>query len=150
MSSGRHQVTYDEGDQYDGDWNTDGQRHGWGSLAFADGTKYVGKFEVGLFAGGLLSFPDGSRYEGDFVAGKYHGFGIYTRSDGMKFEGQFADGKVNGFGLMTFVDGSHGRPRNEGQFEGSTIVNRCPAKDAVRRAQQAAHLIRTQISAQSQ
>ena len=139
------QVKYDEGDVYDGEWNDEGKRHGWGSLTFADGAKYVGSFSSGLFSGGVLTLADGSRYEGEFANGKYQGYGVFTRADGMKFEGQFSDGRVSGFGLITFADGTHGRPRNEGQFQDNGVVNRCSAKDAVRKAQQAAHVARGNV-----
>jgi len=46
-----------------GEWNDDGQRHGFGQLIFADQAKYCGQFENGLFAGlGCITFPDGSKY----------------------------------------------------------------------------------------
>ena len=115
VMAGRHKFKYDEGDEYDGEWNADGQRHGFGRLAFADKSSYVGYFKEGLFHGhGVLSFPDGSSYEGEFSDGKYGGHGVFRRKDGMKFEGQFADGKVSGYGLATFADGTTGRPKNEG------------------------------------
>ena len=54
---------YDDGTQYVGDWNDKGQKHGMGHLALADGTRYDGGFEVGLFNGlGVITFPDGARY----------------------------------------------------------------------------------------
>ena len=47
-------------------------------------------------------------------------------------------------GLLTFADGTHGLPRNEGYFEGTSIVRRekCPA--SVQKARQAAERARSQ------
>eukprot|EP00800_Vazella_pourtalesii_P007290 TRINITY_DN19705_c0_g1_i1.p1 TRINITY_DN19705_c0_g1~~TRINITY_DN19705_c0_g1_i1.p1 ORF type:complete len:148 (-),score=33.06 TRINITY_DN19705_c0_g1_i1:8-451(-) len=145
MSSGYHEVSYDDGDEYKGGWNEEGMRHGFGKLNFADGTKYNGKFSEGLFNGnGSLTFPDGTKYEGEFVKGKYHGYGVYMRADGMKFEGQFVDGKVSGYGQVTFADGSCGRPRNEGKFDNNKCVKRCKAIDSIKKANQAVSTARTQ------
>lgn len=47
---------------FKGDWNEDGQRHGFGHLVFSDHAKYRGRFENGLFAGlGCITYPDGSK-----------------------------------------------------------------------------------------
>ena len=117
--AGRHKFKYDDGDEYDGEWNEDGQRHGFGRLTFSDKTSYVGYFKEGLCHGhGVLKLSDGSSYEGEFSEGKYGGYGVFRRKDGMKFEGQFVDGKVNGLGLATFADGTTGRPKNEGKEDG--------------------------------
>lgn len=182
--AGRHKFKYDEGDEYDGEWNAEGQRHGFGRLTFADRSSYVGYFKEGLFHGcGVLTFPDGSNYEGDFSEGKYGGYGVFRRKDGMKFEGQFIDGKVSGKGLATFADGATGRPKNEGEeyvtfslgawawilegvvpagwvwfssvafvsvlgrFEGNRVVDRCSAKEAIRKAQVAAQTAKAQARA---
>jgi len=46
-----------------GEWNEDGQRHGFGQLIFSDQAKYRGQFENGLFDGlGCITYPDGSKY----------------------------------------------------------------------------------------
>ena len=52
----------------------------------------------------------------------------------MKFEGRFQEGRVNGPGLITFPNGDHGRPRNEGIFEGTKIVRRENVTDTVKHA----------------
>ena len=85
--AGRHKITYDEGDVYDGEWSADGKRHGLGTLSMANGCRYEGQFGGGFFQGhGVLTHPDGARYEGAFEVGKYHGYGVFTAQDGMKFE----------------------------------------------------------------
>lgn len=100
---------YPDGSEYRGEWNFDGQRHGFGILLLNDGTKYIGEFEHGLCHGlGVMTFADGSKFEGEFFQGKYNGLGVFTRCDSMKYEGEFKEGKVCGKGLLTFTDGTHG------------------------------------------
>lgn len=140
----RQQFTYPSGDVYDGEWNNDGRKHGFGTLKMSDGTVYTGKFENGFCSGhGVLRFPNGDVYEGEFASGKYGGYGVFTRCDGMKFEGQFKNGLVEGNGLITFPDGTHGRPRQEGDFFGTELLERCKATEAVLNAQKAQRLARS-------
>lgn len=85
--AGHHRIRYDEGDVYEGEWSSDGKRHGLGVLTFSNQVKYAGEFVNGFFQGyGLLTFPDGSKYEGVFEAGKYQGYGVYCSPDGIKYE----------------------------------------------------------------
>ncbi len=46
-------------------------------------------------------------------------------------------------GLLTFADGTSGLPRNEGRFEGSRLLERKKASEAVRLAKQAAQQARS-------
>ena len=139
----RHKFTYPVGDTYDGEWNNDGKKHGIGKLTLVDGTNYVGQFENGFCHGhGIAKFPDGSVYEGEFFNGKYNGFGSFARSDGMRFEGRFQNGRVDGEGLITFPGGTHGRPRLEGHFMGTELIERRRVDDAVMKGQQAAKIAR--------
>ena len=140
----RQKFTYPVGDIYDGEWNSEGRKHGYGVLILTDNTQYTGQFINGFSHGhGILKFPDEASYEGEFVNGRYHGFGIFTRSDGMKFEGRFQNGRVDGPGLVTFSDGTHGRPRQEGHFMGTELLERSRATEAVLKAQQAARIARS-------
>ncbi|KAK3595870.1 hypothetical protein CHS0354_014693 [Potamilus streckersoni] len=136
---------YPDGSQYNGEWSSTGQRHGYGQMTFPDGSQYYGFFENGLCEGsGVMIFSDNSRYEGDFRKGKFNGHGVFIRCDGMKYEGQYQDGKICGLGMVTFSDGTQGLPRNEGYFEGGKLIRRekCPAE--IRKAHQAADKARSQ------
>ena len=42
-------IEYGGGEVYEGEWDKEGRRHGRGSLAFSDGSKYKGQFRAGLF-----------------------------------------------------------------------------------------------------
>ena len=139
----RQKFTYPQGDIYDGEWNNDGRKHGYGILILKDDTQYTGQFMNGFCHGhGILKFSDGNMFEGEFISGKYHGYGIFTRFDGMRFEGRFQNGRVDGPGMITFPDGTHGRPRQEGHFIGTELLERSRASEAVLKAQQAARIAR--------
>ncbi|XP_018331950.1 MORN repeat-containing protein 4 homolog isoform X2 [Agrilus planipennis] len=121
---------YGRGTVYVGAWNTKGKRQEEGHLELADGTRYGGYFDDGLFNGmGVLSFPDGSKYEGEFLEGWFHGSGIFWRSDG----------------LVTFNDGTNGFPRNEGFFQDCKLVKKRRCPEAVQKAQKIAFMARTQF-----
>ncbi|XP_076436015.1 MORN repeat-containing protein 4 homolog [Babylonia areolata] len=130
---------YPDGTVYTGAWNDQGQRHGYGQIAFMDGSKYWGLFDCGVYEGlGVMTFQDGSRYGGEFKQGKFHGLGVFQRADNMMFEGEFRDGKIRGMGLVTFADGTHGLPRNEGYFESNQILRREKCSMVIHRAREAA------------
>ncbi len=39
--------TYDNGDRYEGEFNNEGLRHGYGTYYWADGSKFVGNWKNG-------------------------------------------------------------------------------------------------------
>lgn len=138
MTSGYHEVTYDDKDTYRGQWNADGKRHGVGVLNFADGTVYAGEFQNGMNHGhGVLTFRDKSVYSGEFDDGKYHGYGVFVKGDGTKYEGEFNNGKVEGHGKITFADGSSGRPRQEGTFGDRKLTTGGKQQTAINMAKEA-------------
>ena len=54
---------YQDGSEYRGQLDEQGQKKGQASLTFADKSEYSGQFENGFFHGyGVLLFYDGSRY----------------------------------------------------------------------------------------
>lgn len=59
---------YPDGSSYSGNWNENGQRHGYGYMKFADGSQFWGMFDNGLCSGpGVMRFTDGSRYSCSFT-----------------------------------------------------------------------------------
>ncbi|XP_071090337.1 MORN repeat-containing protein 4-like isoform X1 [Haliotis cracherodii] len=138
---------YPDGSSYLGNWNENGQRHGYGYMKFADGSQFWGMFDNGLCSGpGVMRFTDGSRYEGDFRQGKFHGYGVFNRCDNMRFEGEYKEGKIWGMGLITFSDKSHGMPRNEGYFEGNKLLRREKCPGIIQRAKDAANKAKSYVS----
>ena len=56
--------------EYTGERNSKGQRHGHGTLTYADGKTYTGEFKDGKFHGqGTITYADGSTYTGAFEDG---------------------------------------------------------------------------------
>lgn len=141
--AGYHEVEYDAGDRYAGDWNIEGKREGFGVLTFADGSKYSGQFEAGVASGiGMVVFADYSTYEGEWEHDRFNGFGIWVSAAGFKFEGQFATSEPKGFGKFTFPGGESGRPRLEGEWHGMECSRRCAVPRIVQEAQAMAEAAR--------
>jgi len=58
-SQAKQQQKYSDGSVYNGEWNGDGERHGRGSLTYANNVQYKGQFQHGLHSGkGVLTIPD--------------------------------------------------------------------------------------------
>jgi hypothetical protein len=71
----RGNVTYPNGDHYDGDLN--GGRSGHGIYISMNGVRYEGEWRDDKRNGrGVLNWPNGDRYEGDFRDGKANGHGV--------------------------------------------------------------------------
>ena len=59
----KNSYRYPDGSEYNGEWNDDGQRNGFGVMKFPDGSQYYGSFNQGLCDGhGIMIFSDHSRY----------------------------------------------------------------------------------------
>ncbi|KAJ8317216.1 hypothetical protein KUTeg_005120 [Tegillarca granosa] len=105
---------YPDGSEYNGNWNDEGQRHGYGHMKFPDGTEYYGTFDNGLCSGsGIMLFSDTSSSSKQETPDKSQG-------------------------LVTFSDGTHGLPRNEGYFDGNKMTRREKCPHVIRKAQDAA------------
>lgn len=105
---GKGKITYSANDHrkyYEGDWS-EGKRHGYGTLVFNDGDKYVGNYEDGEWNGyGIYYFADGRRYEGNWLDDKKYGNGTFYWADGDKYVGNFDD-KINGYGIYYYANGN--------------------------------------------
>lgn len=122
-------MTWENGDVFTGDF-FNGNRHGHGTLVFADGSEYVGEWECNRQHGagtrrwnngdcytgqyvdgartgeGRFYFANGDLYVGEWVNGIMHGFGRYYYASGQRFEGTFWQGKRLGKGKLQRTDGS--------------------------------------------
>ena len=73
----------------------------FGTLTFASGEKYVGKFKDNKYNGqGTITFPSGQKYVGEFNDNKRNGQGTITYPSGEKYVGEFKDDKLNGQGTL--------------------------------------------------
>lgn len=99
-------IKYNNGDEYIGEVDKDGKKHGKGTYCWANGSKYEGDWLHGKKTGkGKYSWANGGFYEGEFLDGLFHGCGIESWVNGDVYEGQFKDGKQHGKGKFTNVDG---------------------------------------------
>lgn len=112
--AGTAKVTYPNGDQYEGSFNSSGLRHGQGIYTYASDpettqekiTEYNGTYNNGSREGsGVLSLANGDVYEGEFQQSKFHGKGEYRYLNGDKYNGCFNKGLKHGRGKYTFLDG---------------------------------------------
>jgi len=96
------------GDEYEGQWRNN-MKDGQGIFLEADGHKYDGQFKENNRHGECtFTYFDGSKYMGSYVKDKKHGQGTFTQADGKSvlYEGQWFKGKRHGEGTFNYVDGS--------------------------------------------
>jgi hypothetical protein len=105
-------VKYANGSKYVGGFKN-GKRHGLGSFIFANGDRFRGHYVDGKREGyGTYEFTSGERYEGHFHNGKYHHWGLYFFKNGDKYFGQYRHGTRDGTGTLSKKNGE----RYEGNF----------------------------------
>ena len=98
--------TTEEGEYYFGDIE-DNQRHGVGTLIFADNSAYIGDFKNGLASGvGAYEGADGSVVVGQFDKSKPNGAASYVAPNKDSYQGIFVDSKLEGMVLVTKTDGT--------------------------------------------
>jgi hypothetical protein len=104
-----------DGRSYDGNYEHDVPHDPNGTMAWKDGTIYVGAFVQGKRTGkGIQRFPSGVRYQGDFLNGKYEGFGVCEFADFSSYKGHWAKGKAHGQGRLT---DANGQVMHDGRWE---------------------------------
>lgn len=90
---------------YDGEL-LNGKYHGFGTMKWTDGKKYVGEFKNGLRNGkGTFYFANGCTYTGEYVNDKPNGYGTETFTNGDRYEGNYANGFRNGKGCYYYANG---------------------------------------------
>lgn len=94
-------VKLPNGEMYEGFWNRDGKKHGYGIKVNDDGTVYKGFWnndveeDFGVFVG-----KNNDYYIGELINGKQEGKGKLVEKGKFEYEGQFKDGKQNGNGTL--------------------------------------------------
>jgi len=105
------------GDHYTGDWKNS-LMHGTGTYTYRNGRKYEGEWEGGFKEGkGLFTWPNGDRYEGQFHKDQCHGFGIQTYADERVYKGNWFQNKKHGFGVMYWSNGE----KTQGLWQNSLL-----------------------------
>lgn len=91
---------------YQGETNSKGHPHGFGTYSYVDGNRYEGQWMDGIRQGkGTWSYVNGDIYVGDWANGHKHGFGSWTLTNGDRYEGQFFNDARNGKGTYYFATG---------------------------------------------
>ncbi|KAK0083113.1 hypothetical protein PV325_009311 [Microctonus aethiopoides] len=92
-------------DEYEGDRNDKGERHGYGKTLSSNGDVYIGEYRQGFRHGkGLYVFKNGSKYDGEWRCGLKHGQGIFWYPDGTRYEGEWKDDTKCGFGIYEYMN----------------------------------------------
>jgi len=88
---------------YYGQWNYQGQFHGYGILLFNDLTLVEGYFVNNKINGnGKIFFKNGDFFEGEMKNNLKCGKGKYFFKNGAIFTGNFVDDNINGYGILNF------------------------------------------------
>ena len=83
------------GGYYDGELNANGEFHGMGEYAWANGDKFVGQWINGKRVGqGKYVWENGAIYEGDWSFDQRTGVGKYFWTNGDRYEGIFLKGVI--------------------------------------------------------
>ena len=102
----RKQITYSNGDIYEGELNANLLKEGDGKILYANGDVYEGSFARDAIHGeGTYTYVNGDVYKGTFSAGVKEGSGIYTFADGSVYSGTFSGDKKHGAGEYRFASG---------------------------------------------
>jgi hypothetical protein len=99
-----HTVEYSNGDVYVGELDSNGQRHGLGTMTYAlsddgddDVLSYTGSWSLGLHNGhGKKVWLDDLWYEGEWKDGMMHGKGVCHMNDVDVLEGMFENDEFCG------------------------------------------------------
>jgi len=89
---------------YEGE-TKDGMKHGMGTLTWDDGDQYVGEFRFDEKTTGTFRWKGGDTYNGEWKNSLMHGKGTYTYKNGRRYEGQWFAGYKQGFGVFSWPNG---------------------------------------------
>jgi len=93
------------GDRYDGRWEN-GVYEGEGMYFFGNGMKHYGNFKNGEINGlGVRYYMEKGIYFGEWKNGRNHGKGMFIWPDGEKYLGSFKDDEIEGLGVLTWLSG---------------------------------------------
>lgn len=94
------------GGQFDGDLNTRGERHGFGTFVADNGNEYEGEWKNDKREGhGKAKYNTGDVYIGDWRKCKRHGHGTMYIENGDIYEGGWSNGFKDGVGKYIWRDG---------------------------------------------
>merc|ERR1712137_912130 len=142
MKHGMGTLTWDDGDQYVGEFRFDEKTTG--TFRWKGGDTYTGEWKDSLMHGkGTYTYKNNRRYEGQWFAGYKQGFGVFSWPNKDIYVGQFLKDMCNGVGIQSYADGriykghwsnnrKHGygtlRLANNEKIEGEWLSNSLTAK----------------------
>ncbi|NXP38390.1 RSPH1 protein, partial [Leiothrix lutea] len=95
--------------EYEGDRNSEGQRHGFGKALLPNGDTYEGEYEcissVPNVFQGTYRFKNGALYTGNYLQNKKHGKGVFFYPDGSKYAGDWVHDQRQGYGEYLYANG---------------------------------------------
>lgn len=95
-----------KGGNYDGDMNSRGERHGYGTFVAENGNEYEGEWKNDKRDGeGTAKYNTGDVYIGSWKNCKRHGHGTMYIENGDVYEGMWDNGFKDGPGLYRWRDG---------------------------------------------
>jgi len=91
---------------YDGDYDSNGNRDGYGVYTWPDGAVYRGTWQANSRHGrGSFRWPSGDHYDGEWANDTQDGEAVFVWADGRTFTGGFKAGSIEGFGRFVRPDG---------------------------------------------
>ena len=130
LVSGRGQIVWDNGDQFDGTM-VRGLKEGKGEFRWANGQRYKGDWSRDQPHGrGSIVYPNGDRYTGDMRGGLPNGAGTLTFRNGSRYQGEVRDGLPNGTGTLAFANGNRYRGEVRDGMPHGAGINRFSNGDA--------------------
>lgn len=105
-------VTFANGDRYEGEFN-DGLFSGWGTYYYVNGDRHEGTYRNDMKNGrGAFTYANGGKYVGDFKNGMKEGKGSFVFPNGNRYAGEFRRDMISGNGSMVYQNGN----RYAGEF----------------------------------
>lgn len=106
---------FKSGAVYYGEW-TDGMRHGFGKMVWADGVCYEGQWDSNAASGrGSFQHLDGDQYIGEWGNSMANGKGVYYHEGVQTYLGDWEDDFQHGSGIESWSEGAW----YEGEFNKS-------------------------------
>jgi len=102
--AGSNGAEYEEA-TYEGCWRA-GKREGQGTMTWAEGAYFTGKWKNDMREYGELRLQNGNFYRGPFMNDLPHGFGILLMTSGNIFKGEFTNGSCSSLGRLLYPNGN--------------------------------------------
>ncbi len=95
----RGNISFENGDEFEGDFFGEDFLVDGGTYTFSDGSKYIGQYKNGVpYGHGSYTYSDGTKYVGEHSNGTFEGQGEFTDKAGKRYVGGFKNGKTHGKG----------------------------------------------------